>query len=526
MSNLFKKNKIFTSLGGGGGAGTVLSVNSGTDITVDNTDPANPIINFTGTYQQPITVVANFAALPAAGTVTGKFYWASTSQGTKFIGVLWGGTYYPVGLYYSNGVTWEYIDTPAQATQAEVDAGVVTDKFVTPETHFNSSKWATKQDVLTNSAGLAAALNDETGTDKAVFNTSPTVITPQIDTYYQMSNAATPATPTAGNVRFWVSTTNGIENGNWIGSDGLPMRMNRDLVSTVRNTSGAPLVAGDIVYTTGATGTAPNVAKAKADSITTMQAIGIVMETIANNAYGRIQRFGRTEFTLDTSGFSVNDILYLSESTAGTLTNIRPIHPNFNQQIGVVIVSSVGNGSIFITINDPQGFELGTNQNTFAIGDGTAGIITTSFVNDFTGQLQWNPTAARTLTLPDTTDTLIGKNTTDTLTNKRNTKRTVTVAVPGATPTINSDNCDIAAFTGLNANITSMTTNLSGTPVSGDLLSIELTDNGTARAITWGASFVASGFLELPTTTAISTVLKCLFQWNNTTNKWVIVAIV
>ena len=32
-----------------GGTGTVTSVNSGTDITVDNTDPANPIVNYSGT---------------------------------------------------------------------------------------------------------------------------------------------------------------------------------------------------------------------------------------------------------------------------------------------------------------------------------------------------------------------------------------------------------------------------------------------------------------------------------------------
>ena len=37
------------------------------------------------------------------------------------------------------------------------------------------------QTKLTNSAGLAAALSDETGTGLAVFNTSPTLVTPQAD---------------------------------------------------------------------------------------------------------------------------------------------------------------------------------------------------------------------------------------------------------------------------------------------------------------------------------------------------------
>lgn len=230
--------------------------------------------------------------------------------------------------------------------------------------------------------------------------------TPKVNPYYEQDTAADPSTPAANKGRFWSSVTNGIENPNFVGSNGIKRRLSRDLISTVRNTSGGNLVAGDVVYTTGATGTAPNVAKAKADSLTTMQAVGIVMETIANNAYGLIQRFGRNEFAFDTSAFSVNDVLYLSASTAGALTNVRPDHPNFNQQIGVVVVSGVGNGSIFITVNDPQGYELGTNQNAFSVGDGAAGIKEIDFVNANTGKLQWNPSAARTITLPDSDGTV------------------------------------------------------------------------------------------------------------------------
>lgn len=109
---------------------------------------------------------------------------------------------------------------------------------------------------------------------------------------------------------------------------------------------------------------------------------------------------------------------------------------------------------------------------------------------------------------------------TTTLTNKRITKRVTTTNAPGATPTMNTDNNDMYVFTGLNAAITSMTTNLSGTPVNGDMLRVAFTDNGTARAITWGASFEASGTVALPTTTVISTRLDVVFAWNATTSKW------
>jgi len=108
---------------------------------------------------------------------------------------------------------------------------------------------------------------------------------------------------------------------------------------------------------------------------------------------------------------------------------------------------------------------------------------------------------------------------TNTLTNKRITKRVVSVAGPGATPTTNTDNCDIAAFTALAANITSMTTNLSGTPAAGDMIMFQFTDNGTPRTIAWGASFAATT-VALPTTTVTSTLLRVGFQRNTANTAW------
>lgn len=148
------KRIVVSDTTGGGGGGTVQSVNSGTDITVDNTDPDNPIVNFTGTYQDPITVVANYSALPAPNTVIGQFYWCSAAQGTAWLWGSLGGTFYNSGMYYSNGVTWEYMNVPYQATQAEVNTGTNNDKFVTPSTFTNASKWGTKQDTLVSATNI------------------------------------------------------------------------------------------------------------------------------------------------------------------------------------------------------------------------------------------------------------------------------------------------------------------------------------------------------------------------------------
>jgi len=97
------------------------------------------------------------------------------------------------------------------------------------------------------------------------------------------------------------------------------------------------------------------------------------------------------------------------------------------------------------------------------------------------------------------------------------------LTAPGATPTINTDAVAYVDLIGLNTAITSMTTYLSGSPNKGDTLWLTFTDNGTARAITWGASFEAST-VALPTTTVISTRLDVGFIWNAVTSKWRCVA--
>lgn len=118
---------------------------------------------------------------------------------------------------------------------------------------------------------------------------------------------------------------------------------------------------------------------------------------------------------------------------------------------------------------------------------------------------------------------LVGLTASQLLTNKRIAPRAVVTNAPGATPSIFANTTDIALFTGVGAAITSMTTSLtSGLPREGQELVIVFTDDGTARAITWGASFEAST-IALPTTTVISQRLDVKFRWNVVTSKWRII---
>lgn len=108
-----------------------------------------------------------------------------------------------------------------------------------------------------------------------------------------------------------------------------------------------------------------------------------------------------------------------------------------------------------------------------------------------------------------------------TLTNKRVTKRTGTTT-SSATPTINTNNIDFYSLTAQTADITSFTTNLSGTPTEAQTLWIAITGTAT-RAITWGTSFESST-VTLPTTTVTTARLDVGFVWNTVTSKWRCVA--
>lgn len=118
--------------------------------------------------------------------------------------------------------------------------------------------------------------------------------------------------------------------------------------------------------------------------------------------------------------------------------------------------------------------------------------------------------------------TVVGTSDIQTLSNKRNMSR-ITTITSSATPTINTDDCDAVTITALAANITSMTTNLSGTPNNFDKLIIRIKDDGTQRSIVWGASFAAKG-VALPTATSVGKILQALFIYDSVATIWGCVA--
>ncbi len=122
-------------------------------------------------------------------------------------------------------------------------------------------------------------------------------------------------------------------------------------------------------------------------------------------------------------------------------------------------------------------------------------------------------TDGTTITLPSVTGTL------------RNLAPRSNTTTSSATPSINVDTTDIFTITALAAAITSMTSGLSGTPTNGQKLIIRFKDDGTARAITWGASFASRG-ATLPSTTVLGKYMYVGLIYNSTATIWDCISVI
>lgn len=164
--------------------------------------------------------------------------------------------------------------------------------------------------------------------------------------HIELTETTVPASPANTAVRVYAEDFHGFSLLSYVDSTGMVRRLARDATLVGRNTTGSTIAAGSPVYArTSPTGSVPSLGLAKADSMTTMPSIGVTIESIANNAFGRYMPVGALE-NVDTSAFAEGDLLYVSATTAGTLTATPPLYPNLRQDVGTVLVSGVGNGSI------------------------------------------------------------------------------------------------------------------------------------------------------------------------------------
>ena len=125
-----------------------------------------------------------------------------------------------------------------------------------------------------------------------------------------------------------------------------------DLLGSVhapcKNTYGSTIGKGVPVYLTGTVGASNTiqVSLARADTAASMPAIGVLNQSLANNATGHVTIVGSLK-NIDTSNFSVGDVLFVGPT--GGLTNVRPTSTgHLVQNIGRVGRSAIYSGELFI----------------------------------------------------------------------------------------------------------------------------------------------------------------------------------
>ena len=143
---------------------------------------------------------------------------------------------------------------------------------------------------------------------------------------------------------------------------------NAVLVSAKVNEVGG-IVAGQVVYITGATGGAPQVSLADNVNFTKATVIAIAIETKSNGQTINVCISGLIE-NVDTSAFNEGDVLYLGSS--GSMTNIHPTGISAVQRLGNAIKINASTGDVLLAldtltvINDHDGImrHQVVNQNT------------------------------------------------------------------------------------------------------------------------------------------------------------------
>ena len=194
--------------------------------------------------------------------------------------------------------------------------------------------------------------------------------------------ALTLANPTVSNYQDWTATSapSYTEGRLWYDSTQKALTYNNDISGNslhigqetqlkVRNGTGSTIAKGAPVYITSTSSGQPfpNVALAKADTLTTGNCIGLANEAIASGADGYVVINGILN-GVNTGTFTVGDILYVSPYSAGQLMNTYP-PTGYPVRIGVVSYVNSSTGSIYI--NQSNSFvQAASIVGTVAIANG------------------------------------------------------------------------------------------------------------------------------------------------------------
>jgi len=266
-------------------------------------------------YQGAWNASTNSPALTSSVGSKGYYYVVSTAGSTNLNGV----TDWNIGDWaIFNGTVWQKIDNTDAVTSVAGRTGTVTLSY-------------------TDISGLGTAAT----TNSTAYATAAQGV--KADSALQTATSADGSiivTAVGTNVDLSVSQNSPASS----------------LVTAVRNTTGSTLTKGTAVYISGATGQQPTVSKASATSdATSAQTLGLITADLANNSNGFVTVIGVVS-EIDTSAYTDGDQLYLSGTTAGTLTATKPYAPTHLVYVAIVEYAHAVHGKLLVKVQN--GYEL------------------------------------------------------------------------------------------------------------------------------------------------------------------------
>jgi hypothetical protein len=133
--------------------------------------------------------------------------------------------------------------------------------------------------------------------------------------------------------------------------NGVRQQIGQETYAYVRNKTGSTIPNGTAVQFSGAetNGTArllvaPMLANG---TVPTLYGLGITTEDIEDGADGRVTVWGKLR-DINTTAFSVGDVLYVSPTVAGGLTNVKPTAPDNVIPMAAVLRVDSAEGEIFV----------------------------------------------------------------------------------------------------------------------------------------------------------------------------------
>jgi len=215
----------------------------------------------------------------------------------------------------------------------------------------------TSNPALTNESVLVVGSN-MTITD----NTSYIQLDALVDPIDHLDFDTTPVSSAATSRLVWNDTDGTLDLG--LKGGNVTLHIGKKQVIRVVNKAGSNLLAANYqcVKISGAQGQRPKVALAQANNdANSADTIGLVNETINENQEGFVCTSGlitniNTTGSLQGETWNDGDLLYLSGTTAGAITNVKSQAPTHTVILGYVVYAHANQGKIYVKVDN--GYEI------------------------------------------------------------------------------------------------------------------------------------------------------------------------